>query len=230
MLRKYRTISEVAGRIEAAAARIIRDLQEGYVASEDDFTGRLLGAIEEALKEVEINGIVWRARRLTSNVKRSQESRFGADFIGLTDIAVRGYKTVKGFLVQAKLIKRADRAFTKSEWERLIGQCRKMLKLSPDAYVFVYSWKGIRVVPAAAVVAAADGRGQERVGASWRPYSWEQLYSRALYSRGLKHFFEEHLASFIGDPAIKAADEQELVQLMKQRDVRELLHLQGRER
>lgn len=69
----------------------------------------------------------------------------------------------------------------RSAWEGLKEQCNKMLDLSPDSYVFLYSRKSISVVPAVSVVGADK----------WIPHD--------LSSRSITRFYEEHFQCFIGD-------------------------------
>jgi hypothetical protein len=218
MLRRYGLVSMVGRIIEEAAGSIINAFIEQRILQEDDLTSRLLGVIEREFNGRKIKGIVWHARRLTSNVKGSEEARFEADFVGVLDIQINGYNVQKGFLAQAKLV-RDSWPRRHEEWERLIKQCRHMLNLSPHAFVFFYSREGIYVVPAIACLGIDEGGSFD---------FWE--VTNAVYSKRIGTFFEEHLKSFIGDPQIRGTKKEELQALMMKYEVPGLLYLAARER
>lgn len=177
----WRVVREVAQRIGEAIDLPIDALREGRIEQEPAFTDRMLGGIELAIDGFSSKGIQWTAKTLTDRGKGSQESIYGADFFGVLNINLPGFKVTKGFLAQAKLIKKGS-SISLTE---LRQQCEKMLKLSPDSYVFLYRPSGVRVVPAIAVV-----------GSTGSPLD--------LYTRSAKNFFEQHLECFIGDRAISA--------------------------
>ena len=66
-------------------------------------------------------------------------------------------------------------------------QCEKMLSLTPDSFVFLYSKYGISIVPAISVLSA------------------KQCNPHDLYSRSISRFYEEHFQSFIGDRRLKSS-------------------------
>lgn len=184
MVTNRHIVREVAQRMSAAANRTVQALSKGRVEHEPAMTDRMLGAIEESIHLADIGGVVWQAKTLTDRGGKSQESVHGADFMGVLDIQLPEFKVQKGFLAQAKLLRRRG----KDDWTTLRAQCEKMLQRSTESYVFLYSDKGIRVVPALSVIAA---QGPTRVS--------------DLYGRTAKKFFEEHLQCFIGDRAISSA-------------------------
>jgi len=111
----------------------------------------------------------------------AHEREFGADILGVLTVDTRDFKTAKGFLAQAK---RAEprTGFSRAEWNRLRAQCQRMLAVTPDAFVLVYSLeRGVRFFSARAVDAFA-GRN---------------IFD--LYDIGVRTFFEKHFQSFIGD-------------------------------
>ena len=108
--------------------------------------------------------------------------------MGVLNINLNQYKISKGFLAQAKRMEaRIDRG-------ELVKQCKKMLSYTPASFVFLYSKKDIRVIPASAVIASSGTNPLK-----------ERMYSRAIYS-----FFELHFVSFLGDTKIKAANRDQL--------------------
>lgn len=100
------------------------------------------------------------ATRTTHGFKQSEENLSGADILlgfsaDLSDNAID-----KTALVQAKLFKELGefRNFPKSREERnrLLRQCKRMMHITPHAYVFVYSSLGIQFFPAQDIVTAFD--------------------------------------------------------------------------
>ncbi|OGF23012.1 MAG: hypothetical protein A2V63_02630 [Candidatus Eisenbacteria bacterium RBG_19FT_COMBO_70_11] len=166
----------------------------------------MLGRIEEAMSSYRDKGVRWTAKTLTSNVRDSQERRFGADFVGALDIDLPDYPTRKGFLAQAKRVDPGD-PFPASRYAELRDQCHRMLELSPDSYVFLYATTGIKVVPANAVVAAMP------------------VNPHALYSRGITSFFELHFSSFVGDRGVSVPSIDVLEDLRTRFEARSVLGL-----
>ena len=194
MLSYLGIIREVAKVVSDAAEGTIEALNDRRIEQESQFTDRMLGRIEHALEGYETKGVKWRAKTLTDRGRGSQESIYGADFMGVFDISIEGYSVKKGFLAQAKLIE-PDGYISPQEYNRMKEQCRDMLNLSPASFVFLYSTQLINVVPAISVVAA------------------DPMNPHDLYSRRLNRFYEEHFASFIGDKDISTPDIRILEQL-----------------
>ena len=157
-------------------------------------------------------GILWRARSLHPGPgRKAEEKHYGADFFGVLDIKLRDYETNKGFMVQAKRAEPGKR-FSRKEWGRLLLQCDKMLRITPAAFVFVYSrMAGIRVIPANSIVGCTD------------------QVPLNLYNRGVQTFFEDHLKSFIGDRRLCAPTLEVLACLARGYDVPRGLHLAARD-
>jgi hypothetical protein len=153
MIRDYHVIRESAKRIADAANRTTTSLIDGRVEQEPAFTDRLLGRIEEAMREFELHGVRWTAKTLTDRAPGAQEKTYGADFLGVLRISLEDYAVSKGFLAQAKLIEPED-SMSRRDFDRMEQQCRDMLELSPDSFVFLYSLSDIRVVPALSLVSA----------------------------------------------------------------------------
>jgi hypothetical protein len=99
---------------------------------------------------------------------------------------------------------------SRRDWEDMKVQCDKMLALSPDSFLFLYSKNSISVVPAVGV-ASVD---------TWNPHE--------LYSRSVTRFYEEHFQCFIGDRRIAAPSIETLRQLQEQIESRKLLYLEAR--
>lgn len=200
MLTYYRTVREVSNQIAQAIDRSVAALKEGRVEHEPAMTDRMLGAIEQSMDGFEAKGIRWSAKTLTDRGPKSQESKYGADFMGVLNVNLPDFKISKGFLAQAKLDSRSANPTD------LKSQCQRMLKLSADSFVFLYGVEGVRVYPATSVV-AAEGSVTD------------------LYSRSAQRFFEEHLQCFIGDPEIKTPTPATLTSLQEKYHVRSAILL-----
>ncbi len=206
MLDKFAIIRDAADVIASAADRTCEDLGQRLIEHEPSFTDRLLARIADAVNQHEKAGVKWRAKTLTSNVHASQESRYGADFAGVLELDLPGYRVKKGFLAQAKRVE-PESLFEKREYGRTRRQCETMLKLTPHAYLFLYSKRGVKVVPALAVV-SSDACNPHR-----------------LYPKTIKRFFEAHFSSFIGDRRLVAPSIEAIKDLEKEYDIRRAIYL-----
>lgn len=220
MIRHYGMVRAVAGEISDAVNGTLAGYASGEDVHEPDITAQMVGAIHERMRNWKFDGVLWNSHILTSGGRGAEEKRYGADLMGVLDISLPDYNTKKGFLVQAK---RAEPGvqFRKEDWDRLISQCERMLDITPDSFVFVYSRsksvsKRIRIFSASAV------RGSRS----------RSIFN--LYHRGIKQFFVDHLECFIGDTRIDSPDTQILGALtdshagLADRPVRNVLHLRAR--
>lgn len=153
-----------AEKLMGATSRVCRDYAIGDVLHEEPFSDQLCGRLKETLEDYETQNIRWQAdvataakghARLSARTltKTKEEPEFGADIVMTLDIDTPTYSVRKGFLAQAKRLEPGKR-MAPDEHRRLIGQCRRMLKLTPASMVFLYGRSGMRVIPATAVVAA----------------------------------------------------------------------------
>ncbi|GAH32843.1 unnamed protein product, partial [marine sediment metagenome] len=156
-------------------------------------------------------GTVFRARTLRDKGRNAPEKKYGADFCGVLDIDLKNFKQSKGFLSQAK---REDKGIFiekkeyptvvsfshDSRFKKLNKQVSKMLEITPDSFVFVYSPKGFVVVPASSI---------------------KKLKAKGkLYGKPVSLFFKEYLMCFIGDHGLKAHDDNTLESLRKKTNAR----------
>lgn len=206
MITRYHAIREIGAVISDAIDLSIDALREGRVEQEPAFTDRMLGAIEGALNGYRTKGIRWSAKTLTDRGKNSQESRHGADFMGVLNIALPDFTVSKGFLAQAKMV----RGRYGVNMRDLREQCERMLNLSSASFVFLYSREGVRVIPAVAVL-GSDANLLDH------------------YSRSASRFFEEHLECFIGDRNIQSATPDSLEALCERYECRSALLLRAEE-
>lgn len=205
MITYYHAVREAAQRIAGAIDLSVEALHEKRAEHEPAMTDRMLGAIEQSLGDYRAKGIRWSAKTLTDRGKGSQESKYGADFMGVLNISIPEFAVSKGFLAQAKLIRNGSAG----NINELKQQCEKMLSLSPASFVFLYGADGVRVVPAISVMGSNVGPLE-------------------LYSRSAQSFFEEHLKCFIGDRNIDAPTPETLRALRERFNVRSAIILQAK--
>jgi hypothetical protein len=191
-------ISKVAAQIHDAARTTIAAYKAGLISHEPQITERWMGAIDNTVRSPRTSSqqarstgqaISWRAKTLTSGPGRAaEESRHGADLLGVAEVVVDGRVSRKGFLAQAKRVEPGT-PLNVSEWDRLQSQCEIMLKRTPASYVLAYSqFLGIAFLPALSVL-SFDRRDL---------FEFNHISTRK--------FFEWHLAGFIGDPRLKKPD------------------------
>jgi len=188
MLQYRRIVQESARRVADAATRTVGDYVAHQVEEETDFTSEMLGRMKESMQDFHIRGVRWTAKTLTSHRRDAQETAFGADFIGVVSFDLPDYKVSKGFLAQAKRIE-PGYYIRPADWDRMVSQCHKMLSITPESFVFLYSYSSITIAPAAAIVSA-----QRRCN----PHEF--------YTRSITRFYEDHFECFVGDLQIQSAD------------------------
>src|SRR5438309_11786536 len=98
MIAYYQAVRGAAKRIADAINHTVEAIGEGRIEQEPAVTDRMLGAIEESLRNYSKKGISWSAKTLTDRGLRSQESKYGADFMGVLNIALPEFNVSKGFL------------------------------------------------------------------------------------------------------------------------------------
>lgn len=206
MILKPRVVRDSAGRAAQAANRVLHGMQDGLITQEPAVTDRMLGGIQEAMHDYRPRGLRWQAKTLGDRGVGSEESQYGADFAVALEVDVTGQTVKKGFLAQAKF-DRDGKAMSTSEFHDLTDQCEKMLGLSSDAFVFIYSRTEIRVLPAIAV------------------YGVSRTSVNDVYSRSIGQFLEDFFECFVGDGRIKLQSMQQLDLLKEEWRVRRLLAL-----
>jgi hypothetical protein len=209
MIRDLHIIRHSAAHLAEAAKRTLRSLNTGDIQQEPHFTDRMLGRIEEAMEDYVVKGVRWTAKTLTDHGRKTQEIKYGADFLSSVEFDLPSYAVKKGFLAQSKLIE-PDAYFAPSEYDRLKDQCDKMLRLSPESFVFLYHRDGITVVPAQSV---ASSRGR--------------MNPHTLYGRDISRFFEEHFQCFLGDARLNSSRIDTLDKLHELADARAMLRLKA---
>ena len=211
-------VSDFGRLIREAEERARGQMNEGQVEQEDDITARFFEAIQQIFeRHGESHRYRFSARTLRSRGPNAPEKRFGADVCGALDIDIPGCRIRKGFLVQAKRANSQHIRVTREpypsplfsvddEFRRLQKQCKRMLRVSPDSFVFVYSSSGFSVVPATSI--AGIGRTNSPV---------------EFYRKTVAGFFREFLKSFIGDHNITAHDDETMERAAQRWDCKQAL-------
>ena len=202
-MHRYRLQFRDAAWLAARAVdRTLEDLRSKRLEQEPAFTDRLLARLEDQFDGTKIDGIAWRAKTFTDRGPGAQEKRFGADFCGVLNIKLANYHLTKGFLAQAKMIEANDRPLSKAEYERLQHQCRQMLRVTADSFLFLYGRNAVAIVPAISVISA------------------RRCNPHQLFTKSATGFFQNHFECFIGDPRLRAATISELERLLKECELR----------
>lgn len=172
----------VAREIVDGTASTIEDFNSKIIKQETGMTERLFGAVAQSLNGRRIGNLKWKAYSLTSGRGRAaEETRHGADVLGVLDIDLSDYKVRKGFLLQAKIAE-PYAPISNSEWKRFQDQCKLMLQRSDESFGVIYSRsKGVRFIPAQTIL----------------EISRDQLFDAG--SRSLFGFFKSHVKCQIGD-------------------------------
>lgn len=207
MFRNRYILRSVATMVTQAAKQTVEDLRDSWIEHEAPFTDRLIANLQNQLDGKTIKGVHWKAKTLTDRGRHSQESTFGADFLGVLTLDLQGLCVMKGFLAQAKLIRRGNKIKQESQFERLQEQCRKMLNFTPDSFVFLYSKQAIKIVPASSVAGTSS----------------EHLNS--LSNRTVGRFFTEYIECFVGDPKLNAPTLESFYAIAERYEVRQGLYV-----
>lgn len=184
----------VAREVVDGTTTAIDDFNRNIIKNEEMMTERLFGSIAQSLNGRRIGNLKWKAYSLTSGRgKAAEETRHGADVMGVLHIDLPDLKVKKGFLLQAKKAE-PGAPLSRFEWERFQAQCKLMLSRSPVSFGVIYSREaGVIFVPAQTILEI--GR--------------DQLFDAG--SRSLFGFFKSHVKCEIGDrqlssPSIEVLD------------------------
>lgn len=170
--------------IDGDESTLLEMISSGDLSQEPEMTSALATALR--LKSEDIDGFEIRFRVVPSAGPGAEEKRIGADLQVFVKIETREEHLTKGFLVQAKRsghgglhvedgmghwlydgsnrLPRSGVVRAQSVSEQTRSQCRKMLRRTTSAFVWVYDEKQVGVVSAAAVAATHGRRDAQRLG------------------------------------------------------------------
>jgi len=210
---------ELAIKLARATMRVAADYAAEDVIGEESFSEQLCGRLKETLEDFETENIKWQADVVTTRSgfgrlkgrtlsKWEEEPALGADIVMVLDVTTPEFVVRKGFLAQAKRLE-VGATMDSTEHRRLIGQCEKMLLATPSSMVFLYSIRGVHVVPAAAVL---QHRGRN-------------LYDIETYSIGV--LYRDFAICWFGDPSIQATERLTLEILRERMEANAALRVEG---
>jgi len=97
MIKTYKIINDVAEIIDKAGEIVVEKLNNDEIKQEPDMTSQLLATIETLMRGYQKNGIVIKASVLTDRGPNSEESKYGADFIGTLRLNFHFFQRKKAF-------------------------------------------------------------------------------------------------------------------------------------
>lgn len=148
----FRQAARAADRAVSAA---MEKYAYGHVTDEDDITGVLIGRLDAAFDE-NIGGINWSSSILRHRKGgAAQEKKAGADMLIHVSIKTPELTYSKGVLIQSKRVDDGVE-MTVDSHRNLLGQCDKMLDITPDSFVFNYTKSGMRCASANKIAGASS--------------------------------------------------------------------------
>lgn len=210
-----------AKKLAAATRRVVDDYRLGDVYHEEPFSDQLCGRLKETLHDFATSNISWqvdvakedkgsgrlRARSLT---KTKEEPEFGADIVMALDVVTASYEVQKGFLAQSKRLERGS-TLSNAEHRRLLGQCERMLAITPCSMVFLYGKDDVAVFPATAVLGIKNNN------------IWD------IVSYPIEILYRDFAICWFGDPRLKATDHVSLEGLRLLVDAPDAIRFVGRQ-
>lgn len=195
--------------VDKASKAALESWAYGRVSQEPQITDRLLAHIEAEINHRRIGGISWYAKTLSDRGRNSEESRFGADFLGAFSVTTPELNIKKGFLAQAKRVEPGDH-WSSTDHDTLRYQCEKMLSVTSEAFLFLYSKsQGITIVSAESVI------------------SCSRCNPHLLTAKSVRQFFTDHFECFVGDRRVGIESFSQLASMQKELNVRSVLLIQG---
>lgn len=171
---------------DGAVSRTMRKYALGAVTDEEAVTGVLVGQLDGAL-EGQIGGLIWNTTVVRHHRGRAaEENRIGADLIVHVSLQTATQSYSKGVLIQAKRVE-PDEHITSNKRATLLRQCRRMLNITPAAFIFDYA------------------KGHMRAGSATRIAGSARLDLYHLCGWTSYRFFLELFRCPVGDPKITSA-------------------------
>lgn len=212
MIKKYRTIKEVGRVIKDASQELsIKEVINPVLQSKGDVQGneeKITDVLENRInlaliKEIEKKLNTTKFKGLKINIhtysKYTEEPKIGADFAGVLEIDLgKGATLRKIFLAQAKVCKitgkhSRTRTFSMSTNDAKVPkQATDMLNITSDSFFFLYTNKGIYVIPALEVELYNKVPRKPRL----------TIDTTDIYYKSIGSFYEDFFKCFIGDHKI----------------------------
>ena len=167
-------VNELSKRIKKAEDVIVTKLRDKRFSEEEDISARLAERIECEIesdyKDIKVKATTFKRKGI-----HSEEKTLGADLMVVLEINKKDENLQKSFLVQAKKGEIVSSHIKLAHDKKLIVQCNKMLTITSDSFVWIYTESGIFVVPAYGI----KNRNPNR--------------------KSLSSFFKEFFSCFVGD-------------------------------
>jgi hypothetical protein len=146
---------EAAHAADRAVSAAMQKYADDLVTDEDDITGVLMGRLDSAF-DGQIGGINWSSSILRHRKGvAAQEKKAGADMLIHVSIKTPQLTYSKGVLIQSKRIDDGV-SMTVAGHKELVGQCDKMLNITPASFVFNYTKSEMRCASATKIAGASS--------------------------------------------------------------------------
>jgi hypothetical protein len=146
---------EAAHAADRAVSGTMLKYLNGLVTDEDDITGVLIGWLDAVFSE-EIGGVTWSSSTLRHRKGvAAEEKKAGADMLLHVSISTPELTYSKGVLIQSKRVDEGI-AMTAQGHKELLGQCDKMLNITPASFVFNYTKSGMRCASATKIAGTSS--------------------------------------------------------------------------
>jgi hypothetical protein len=184
--------SEVAENLAQGAKSATGKIRENYeMENEDTLSVRFLTALEHECEEYDIKnpyGLDIDTHKLNDSGRNPPEAKFGPDFVIGYSFTTSNFNLAKGIMIQAKRGPVTD-------FSRMREQCKKMLRWSPDSFVYHFSHensnRGYRFYPGLQI-SQTTTNGPEYSGAT---LDFDDAYADRTTLKFFRLFFE----GYVGD-------------------------------
>lgn len=193
-IKNHRLIKNIAEKFGDVAESTYKDILDDYgdisareegitEQSRGDFNRNFMKKLKDEFDDYNLNGIAVKIVTFT----KKQEKENGADFVINLNISINGKKTLKAFLVQAKIAdSKGKEASFNTNKNKIIKQCNDMLNFTSDSFVCLYTKNGFYFIPAYQILTIDSGA----------------IKTEDFFYHKTKTFFYEFFKCFIGDHKI----------------------------
>lgn len=182
MNKTHEFATELGRQVAGGAEEVLAAYREDGYADENAVSTALCRTLARRLSGT-VRGVTVDARATENPGAPREGGVAGADVAVRFGARFHDFAAETGVLLQAK--REESPAF--DDVPRLVEQCRRMLRVTPAAFVVVYAERGLTFLPARAVVAA------ETVTRDYR---------NELYFKGPEPFFVDLFTAFVGDDGL----------------------------
>lgn len=180
-------MSNAAKIADEAVRATIDNLASGLTTDEDDLSGVLKGNLDSAFRYNQIGGLTWQSSIMRHRKgTAAQEAKTGADMMIHINLNTPTQKYSKGVLIQSKAVKVGAKMSPRKHTD-LVGQCEKMLTITPAAFVFNYTASEMRTASATKIAGSQS----------------TELHRECNHTS--YRFFLELFKCMIGDPRLTSA-------------------------